>query len=644
MEEKFDARCFTSDRAIITYLFIAKIFFHLLNPEYGYFRDELYYLAIGDNFDFGNLDILPLTPLYYKLITAVFGYSIKALHFGSSLCGAFSLVLACLIAKELGGKRYAVLLTGLSVFFSGYLIFGALFTYDCLDFLLQTLLLYLLVKIVKGDKQRLWILFGLVLGLGLLNKLSILIFGAALFLSLLLRPQRVYFKRVWIWLAGLIALVFLVPFVIWQSHHNWYYLNFIAGYSGGVAYQASFLEFLWGQILPNNIFGMPIWVTGLILLLFSSSWKRYRLFGLMYVIVFFLAFFLGVKFYFTIPMYSILLAVGSVRIEDYLQKRAWQKNKKLLAHIALPVLYVILSMPLLPMIVPLLPVEQFIQYASVLGVTAGVRHENTTLERLPQHVADRFGWEEMADQIADAYKKSSRELDEDIGIITENYGEAGAVHLFGKKYNLPEPICFNSWFYFEALRHHRFKNVYISIGLSPQQLSSVFQEVAELSVFTHPYVMPYENNDPICLCRNPRYDLRRYWLVLRRIDPGFMNVLRREGVEAAVSYYDRSQKANPAVILFTEQQMNTLGYDYLNRREVKEAIGLFLLNVKAYPDAFNTYDSLGEAYMNDGQYDAAVENYRKSLALNPQNSNATAKLEELAKLMKGGEGKVGKSN
>jgi 4-amino-4-deoxy-L-arabinose transferase-like glycosyltransferase len=105
-------------------------------PEYGYLRDELYYISIGDQFSFSNFDMLPLSPLYLKLFTIIFGYSIKTIHLASSLLGAASLIFTCLMTKELGGKIYAVLITGVFILFSGFTPFGSVFTYDSVDFLI----------------------------------------------------------------------------------------------------------------------------------------------------------------------------------------------------------------------------------------------------------------------------------------------------------------------------------------------------------------------------------------------------------------------------------------------------------------------------------------------------------------------------
>ncbi|MBD3180007.1 MAG: hypothetical protein GF417_10625 [Candidatus Latescibacteria bacterium] len=386
MHQDNSENIFLSEGAIIVYLVTAKLAIHLALPGYGYFRDELYYLSIGERFSLSNLDMPPLTPLYARLITSIFGYSVKALYAGSALCGALSMVIACRITGHPGGKRYAVLLTGIFMLLSGFLIFGSLFTYDSIDFMLQVTAIYILVRIINDGDQKLWVLFGLVAGIGLLNKMSMLLLGLAVFLALWLVPARRSFRQKWIWIGGAAGLLFSIPFIIWQSRHGWYYLDFALSYRGGLAYAASFPEFVWSQILPDNPLAFPVWLGGLILLLFSSGWKRFRFFGFLYLVIFSLAFFLGVKFYFLIPVYSILLATGAVGLESWLERRG---AKSLFLKPAIPAGRLLLSLPLLPLMVPLLPVEEFAEYAARVGIHAGVRHENSDLGRLPQHMADR---------------------------------------------------------------------------------------------------------------------------------------------------------------------------------------------------------------------------------------------------------------
>jgi hypothetical protein len=617
---------FTNEKAIIIYLIAVKVIFHLVLPEYGFFRDELYYISIGDQFNFSNLDMLPLSPLYLKFFTFIFGYSIKTVHLASSLLGAGSLLFTCLITKELGGGKYAVLLSGIFILFSGFTIFGSLFTYDSIDFLVNVTVLYLLVKLFKTNKQKLWYYIGFVLGLGLLNKLTTLFFGSAIFVSLWLVSKRKMFKTKQVWIAGIIALLFLLPYLIWQSQNDWYFLEFAANYSGGLSYLASFPEFIWNQIIPNNIVSLPIWLTGLYLLLFSSRWKKYRFFGIMYLFLFLLYYKIGAKFYFLIPMYTILLSVGSIKLEE---KFNFSRNFK----IAIPLLYIILSLPFLPMQVPLLPVDDLINYANVLSVDAGVKYENNSISKLPQHFADRFGWEELVIEISKEYHSISTENKLKIGILTNNYGIASAVHFYRDKYNLPEPIANVGWFYFESIRKDNVANTYVCIGFSKETLCHIFNSVIEKRVFTHQYCMPHENNRPIYLSTNPKVDVTQYFRIERKIDSEFLSIIKNDGINKAIEFYKKQKANNDKTILFTENQINLLGYENLRNNLIDEAILIFRFNVEEFPESSNVYDSLGEAYMKANNFDLAVHYYKKSLELNFKNHNAKHKLNELYKMI-----------
>ncbi|MFC2083689.1 glycosyltransferase family 39 protein [Bacteroidota bacterium] len=622
MSKQITRQFFLSDVAIISYFAIIKILFHLLHPEYGYLRDELYYIAISDDYSFSNLDMLPLSPLYLKLVTYLLGYSLKAIHFASALCGALSIILACLITRELGGKKHAIFITGLSVSFSGFLIFGSLFTYDSIDFLIWTSALFVLVKIFKENNPRLFILVGVLLGLGLLNKLTIIFFGLTIFVSLWFVPQRVYYKSKWIWIAGLISVFFALPFLLWQYFNDWYYIDFAQSYAGGVSYLASFPEYLWNQILPNNIFNLPIWITGLILLIFSSKWKQYRFFGISFIFLFLLFYFLAAKFYFLIPFYAVLLSVGSIKIEEYINKFGADRPKVKFIKIFSPVIYVILSLPITLLAVPILPVEQFVEYAKIFGTDAGVKYENQQINQLPQHFADRFGWEEMVQEIANVANEIHSEKKDRVGIITGNWGQAGAVHFYRKNYSLPEPISTDGWFYYQTLRTNDIKGIYISIGVSRGELDNIFKHVEKEGFYTHSYCMPNENNKPIYVCSEPKFSLMNYWKVVKSIDSQFLEIMQKNSVNEAINFYHDTVKKDSSAVLFTELQVNNLGYEYLRKGEVEDAIKLFKLNVDVYPLSANVYDSLGEAYKENGDYELSLNYYRKALEINPNFENS----------------------
>jgi len=623
---KFSNQYFSTN-IIIIYLFVAKILIHLLHPEYGIFRDEYFYLAIAEQFSFQNLDMPPLTPLFLKLFTAVFGTSVKSFHFASGLLGAITLVFTCLITKELGGKKYAITLTGILFLFSGFIIHGAIFTYDGLDFLIQVASIYVLIRLFKEDNPRMWILLGFLLGLGLLNKMSILFFGLAIFVSLWLVPQRAFYKKLWIWLAGFLALLYALPFIYWQSLHNWYFIDFAASYSGDIAYVPSFLEYVWSQILPNNIWTLPVWLLGLSLLLFSKHWKDFRFFGFMYFFLFVLFFIMGVKFYFLIPMYAILMAVGSIKIEHWIVEKKLSKTKVLI-----PVAYVLLSLPFLPLVIPVLPVEQLVKYVGVMGVNAGVQTENQEITNLPQHIADRFGWPELSIQVNDIYDEISKTTDEEIGIFTSNWGQASSLHYYREKYDLPEPVSLHGWYYYNTLIFHDFKQRYLAVGLPKSDLMQFFNKVEQKGKYNHPYCIPHENNKFIFYCSEPKINLKNYWLIQRNINPKFEILLGEKGVDAAIEYYYKSIEKDSSVILFTERQINSLGYYYLNTGQIGGAIAMFKLNVEVFPDSWNVYDSLGEGYMRNGEYNLAVEFYKKSIEFNPENNNGIEMLKSIEQI------------
>jgi len=618
---------------VILALALGNVLFHLLLPEYGYHRDELYYVAIADGFSFSNLDMPPVAPLYLKLFLVLFGHSLKVVHLAASVCGSLVIVFSCLIAKELGGRRYAMILTGTFLIFSGIAIFGSLYTYDGVTFVVWAGVLYLIIKMLNGADQRLWLVAGLLLGLGMLTKLTILFLGLAIFLSLWMIPERKWYRQPWIWLGALIALCCAIPYMLWQWSHDWYFLSYASTYAGRTTHASPILEFLWHQLLPNNLATFPVWLTGLVLLLFRKQWAAYRFFGYSYLILCLAIFFLGGQFYFMIPIYGVLIAAGSVGIEQWLDKGAEAGRQRIGVRLGIPAVYLLLSLPALPYFVPILPVEMLIEYLRPVGVTAGIKTEDSQIRNLPQHVADRFGWEEMAREVARVYHEAKDASTDSIGVAASDWGEASALHVYGKQFDLPEPICTDGWWYFNTLQRNDFRERYVVIGDSPDRLRSLFEQVQQKAVFNHPYCRPNELNNPICLCSHPKVDLRASWIVFHRMDPGLEEALRRGGANEAVRYYHRRREQDSTALLFTEEQMNRRGYARLNRGEVREALTLFRLNVEAYPHSFNVYDSYAEALTADHQYGAAIQNYLRSVELNPGNDNGRKRLEELRHLL-----------
>ena len=622
---------FLPESLIILGFVVVKVLFHMLLPEYGFHRDEMYYVSIADGFSFSNLDMPPGSVLYLKLFLVLFGHSLKVVHLAASLCGAIVIAFGCLIARELGGKRYAMVLTGTFLLFSGLLIFGSLYSYDDVSFVVWAAVFYVIIKMLNGADQRLWLVVGFLMGIGVLTKLTILFLGLGIFVSLWLVPQRRWYRSPWIWVGGVIALLCGIPYGIWQWQHGWYFLSYAENYAGRTTHASPVLDFLWNQILPNNPLLVPIWLTGLLMLLIRKDWKLYRFFGYCYFVLCVSLFILGGQFYFVIPMYAVLIAAGSVQLEQWIAMIAGAGRRVTLA-IAVPVVAALLSLPMLPFAVPLLPPDLLARYLRPVGVNAGVKTEDRRITDLPQHMADRFGWDDMARDVAAVYREVGGESSDTVGITAGNWGEASAIHVYRNEFDLPEPTTGDGWFYFETAHHPNFKRSYVSVGVSRAQLQSLFQSVVRKGIYTNPHCMPDENNNAIFFCTGPTVDLGKYWRVMFRMDLKFAEVLQRGGIDSAVEYFHAQRKLDSSTVLFSERSMNQLGYRYLNQHQIDDALKLFGLNIEAYPRSFNVYDSYAEALMVDHQYLLARQEYERSLELNPGNDNAKKKLAEIQRL------------
>lgn len=495
-----------SDIALLIYLALGKIGIHfLVSGQYGYFRDELYYMVCGENLAFGYVDHPPFVAIVTKVARLLFGDSLFALRFFPAIAGGLVVFLTGMIVRELGGKRFAQFLAALAVILSPiFLGLGSFLSMNPFDHLFWTLSAYILVMILKSDKTKLWVLFGVVLGLGLQNKYSIIFFGLGLFVGLVLTTNRKFLISPKLWLTGIIAFLIFLPNLIWQIVNKWQTLEFMRNASLYKNLPLAPLEFLTGQILEMHPFLFPILLFGLCYYLLSKSGKPFRIFGWMYLTIFILFIMTRAKTYYIAPIYPIMFAAGAIAIETFIlnKKRNWLKP--------VTVSFLILGgVSAAPMALPVLPVETYISYSEFLGLAAPPteRHE---MGRLPQHYADMFGWENMAATVAKAYQQLSLEEREKCGIFTGNYGEAGAINFFGQKLGLPKAISGHNNYWLWGPREYT-GEVMLFIGVREHHLKSMFKEVKQVEIIKHKYVMPYENNLPVYLCKGPMLSMEEIW-------------------------------------------------------------------------------------------------------------------------------------
>ena len=498
----------TSSTAILIYLSFLKLLLHLITNAsggYGYFRDEFYYIACSDHLDFGYVDHPPLSIVLLAFSRWLLGDSLSALRFLPALAGGLTVFITGLIVKELGGGRFAVVLAAVAALTApAYLGINNYFSMNSFDILFWTLSLYVLILILKTENEKLWVLFGLVAGLSFQNKISILFLGFGLVAALLLTSRRKCFLSKWFWIGGLVTIAIAIPNLLWQMKHDWPTLEFMQRAQQFKVASISPLEFFLGQVLQMNPLSLPLWLAGLYYFLFSREGNRYRVLGLIYVVVFTFLTVQNAKVYYLSPIYPVVFASGAVLFQRVIERHSWNWLKP-----ASLVLLVVSALMILPMALPVLPVETFIRYSKAVGVHPPAE-ERQQLGELPQHYADMFGWEEMVSTVALVYQSLPQEDQAKCGIYTQNYGEAGAIDFLGRRYNLPKATSgHNSYFLWGPGNYTG--EVMIILGGRREDHEANFEKVDQAAVTKCEYCMPYENNRPIFIARKLKVPIKEIW-------------------------------------------------------------------------------------------------------------------------------------
>jgi hypothetical protein len=477
-----------------------KLLLHVFTSlgNYGYFRDELYYLDMARHLDWGYVDSAPLVALYAK-IALLMGGSLPALRILPALAGTALVALAILIAREFGGGRFAQLLTGVAVIVApGFLATDSLLSMNAFEPLFWMGCIFVMARILRTGDSRLWLWFGVMAGLGLENKHSTLFFGFAVFAALVLSPQRRELFKPWIWIAGAIALLLFLPNLIWQIQHHFPTIEDLQNVRReGKNVVFGPVAFIVQQIIDMNPILFPVWLAGLIWFLRERRW---RLIGLTFLVFFVVMQIAHAKDYYLFPIYPMLFAGGAVAIEQWIESRALRA--------AAVAVVVLASVPLIPLATWMLPPERYIAYERWLGFKpqkAEVHHEGP----LPQPIGDQFGWPEMVREVGAIYNSLPPSERAKTGIVTGNYGEAGAVNMFGAQYGLPKAYSRHQTHWFWGPPKEDYRNL-----IFLQYPKDVVQDnCTSFQAFEHynRYGMG-EENVPIYLCRGATFDLRKVWL------------------------------------------------------------------------------------------------------------------------------------
>ena len=486
---------------ILVGLCTAKLLLHIFTSvrHYGYFRDELYYLDMARHFDWGYVDAAPLISVYAK-IALWMGGSLAALRILPALAGTALVAISILIARELGGGRYAQFLAGLCVLLCpAVLVMDSLMTMNAFEPLFWMGCIWVIASILRTGNSRLWLWFGVLAGLGLENKHSTLSFGFAVTVAVLLTHHRREFARPWIWIAGGIALALFLPNIIWQIRHNFPTIEDLANVRReGKNVVLGPFAFVKEQIFDIRPILVPVGILGLFWFLRDRRW---RVLGLTFAVFFVLMEVAHAKNYYVFPIYPMVFAGGAVAIECRLANGAPWTRAAVVAIVALG------TLPALPSVTWFLPPERLLAYENAIGLKpakAEVKHESL----LAQPVADQFGWPEMVSEVSGIYNSLPPDERAQTGIWAGNYGEAGAINLFGPKLGLPRAYSRhqNHWYWGPP------PQVYKNLIVIQWNLDDVRDNCTSFQAFEHYQRFGMgEENTPIYLCRGVLFDIEKIW-------------------------------------------------------------------------------------------------------------------------------------
>jgi len=431
---------FDSEMAIVWAIAFAKLLFHIyFNNRYGYFRDEFDYMSCGDHLQWGYVDQPPLIPFLVHISRAILGDSLRAIRFMPALSTSLLVVQAAAIARELGGRRYAVLLTAICVALAPqYLSNGGLLGTNVLEPTLWMGCAYFLIVAISRKDPRYWIWFGVCAGLGLEEKYTIAVFGFAIVVGLLVTEQRRAFLSKWFWLAGLIAFLIFLPNLLWNMHYDWPFLQLMRAIRAeGRDVVHGPLDFFFQQMLEVNPTAAPIWLAGLFALFFWPKLRAYRALGWSYMVSYIVIFLQNGKNYYLAPIYPMLFAAGAIRLEAALDRSESGGSRRQWVKPAVATAIVVSGLYLLPITVPVLSPDHFLAYAKTLPLKLPVNEYSHARAPLPQWYSDQFGWKEIADETVMAWKRIPVTERADCGIFAQDYGQAGAIDFFGRREGLP---------------------------------------------------------------------------------------------------------------------------------------------------------------------------------------------------------------
>jgi len=507
---KLSSHPFTQGLALVCYVALIRVALYLLAaPHYGYFRDEMYYLACGEHPAWGYMDQPPLIAWMAWLLEHSIGVSLYALRFLPMLADVGCIVMTGLLARKLGGGRWAMFLASLAVLVAPiYLTLSQLFTMNAFDPLLWTVIAWFFVDLVQTGKEQNWIWIGVLTGVTLLNKYGVLFFLVGLLAGVAFSRLRRSLVRPWFWTGAAIATVIALPNLLWQMHWNFPFVQLVRSVrEGGRDVMLPPLPYL-AQQAQSIGFVSSLLVILALWFFISPQGRRYEILLCGFLSVLGCMLVLKGKFYYVAPVYPIVFAPGAVFFEGLTERRMARWFRPVYA-----LTMFLVGALIAPTAIPLLSIGGYIAYTKRLGIQQQ-KFENQQESQLPQIFADMVGWEDRVRIVADYVHSLPPEEQKVTAIGASNYGDAAAVDLFGPKYGLPKAISTANNYWIWGPRGYTGESLILMDEGSPEKYAGHCRSFRMVASPHDPYVRPDENR-PIYHCVGLAPDVKSLWPTLK---------------------------------------------------------------------------------------------------------------------------------
>ena len=496
--KQFRSIPFFTDNNILWLLGLALFLLHMFtNHQYGFHQDEMVVLDNANNLDWGFIEYPPLTPFLARIELTLFGFSLVSARTFAALAHGIVMVLAGLMARELGGRRMTQIIAALvSAIAPIALIQGSLIQYVTFDFLWSVLIAYFVIRFLKSEDPRWWLAIGAVVGLGMMTKYTMAFYVAGLAGGVLLMDARRQLRSKWLWGGVALSLLIFLPNLIWQIQHNFISLEFLSSIHARDVEIGRADDYLIEQfLLCSNPLTILFWMAGLYFYFGTHAGKQYRMIGWMYVIPFLIYLLTQGRSYYQAPAYPMLIAAGAVFWQNWLDKLSAQK-----ARLALRMTWAFI----------------FIGTAIGSALSLPIAPINSLLWNITREVHDIFteqiGWQEMIQTVAEIYADLPEDEKAQAGILAGENDEAAALNLYGDEYGLPKAISGSNTFFLRGYGNPP-PEILIVVGFSQEAASSLFKHCAVAGTITNAHDVENDLRDPpnIFICQGRRLPWPELW-------------------------------------------------------------------------------------------------------------------------------------